>query len=91
MQQSPLALAAGSATPEPEAGPSDKGKRCADDQNADGQSTTGEDQAQRAKKVKTEGSSRPSITVPPPSAGLPSKPSQITLDTARYQELIKKL
>ncbi|GHJ85300.1 hypothetical protein NliqN6_1702 [Naganishia liquefaciens] len=90
MQQSPLALTAGSATPEPEAGPSDKGKRRANEEASDGQGIISEDQPQRAKKAKTEGSSRPSIPVPPLTANLPSKPSQITLDTARYQELIKK-
>lgn len=87
MQHSPLAIAAGTATPEPEAGPSDKGKR-----RAEGElDAEPEDQSQRAKKAKTDKSERPSITVPPPSAGLPAKPSQITLDTARYQDLVKKL
>jgi hypothetical protein len=67
MQHSPLAIAAGTATPESEAGPSDKGKRRAESQDDVG--PLPEDAQQRAKKAKTERSDRPSIIVPPPSAG----------------------
>lgn len=92
MQQSPLAVAAGSATPEPEqaADVMNKGKRRAENQD-DIDSTT-EDAPQRGKRSKVDGAKqRPNVLVPPVSACLPPKPSQVTLDTAKYQDLIKKL
>jgi hypothetical protein len=93
MQQSPLA-AAGSATPEPEdVGGSNKGKRRADDQDDVGSAT--EDQSQRSKKTKTDGlpahKARANLTIPPVSACLPPRPSQVTLDRAKYEDAIKKL
>lgn len=94
MQQSPLA-AAGSATPEPEeaVGGGSKGKRRADNHDVDDPTTA--DQPQRSKKSKMDASSgqkqRANLIVPPISACLPPKPSQVTLDRAKYEDLIKKL
>lgn len=94
MQQSPLA-AAGSATPEPDeaTGGSNKGKRRAD--NHDDDDPTTEDQPQRSKKSKTDVATghkqRSNVIVPPISACLPPKPSQVTLDRAKYEDLVKKL
>lgn len=95
MQQSPLAVAAGSATPEPEeaTGGTSKGKRRAD--NHEDEDPSVEDQPQRSKKTRTDESSaqkqRAHLTVPPVLACLPPKPSQVTLDRAKYEDLIKKL